>query len=287
MARAAAVRKPQKKKVPPKARVKVKPLKLETRKLSVDRRRGGKVSVLVQKKPLVPVAVTPAAPPARPIKLTGTPQEVSRAFFETHNLQPLSAALPPLVATEEFLNRAKGEGFDRVFVFPPVKVQRAALDVMLWQLLRAPSSALEPSQQYSAPWIFDVRELATGDAHGRPEGPYALAIADGQYPEDTRDRKSAQLEARFQALGQSSLTVFEYVVLQRLFAEEFQDHRFDQNGEAHGHPSGWQWLLDTRSSKGSLHAFWNPAKRRVEVGAVPPANFNTRRGAHPTLVKPL
>lgn len=284
MARAAAAKK---KKTPAKSRVKVKPLKLETRKVSMERRRGGKVSVLVQKRPEVPVPPQPVAPPARPVKLTGTAQEISRAFFDAHNLQVLSAALPALVTVEDFAARARTEGFARTFVFPAVKAQRAALDTMLWQLLRAPSTALEASQQYSAPWIFDVRELMTGEAHGRPEGPYALAISDAAFPDDTRDRKAAQLEARFQALGQSSLTVFEYMVFQRLFAEEFQDHRFDQYLEAHGHPTGWQWLLDTRSARGALHAFWNPAKRRVEIGAVPPANFNVRRGAHPTLVKPL
>src|SRR5581483_10826626 len=169
MARAAAVRKPQKKKDASKARVKVKPLKLETRKVSMERRRGGKVSVLVQKKPEVPVVETPAAPPARPIKLIGTPQEVSRAFYDAHNLHVLASALPPLVALDEFVSRAKSEGFGRVFLFPPVNVQRKAFDVMLWQLLRAPSAALEPSQQYGAPWIFDLRELAADEVHARPD----------------------------------------------------------------------------------------------------------------------
>src|SRR4051794_19428550 len=107
MARAAAAKK---KKMPAKSRVKVKPLKLETRKVSIDRRRGGKVSVLVQKRPEVPVAPVPVAPPARPVKLMGTPQEISRAFFDAHHLQALSAALPAMVTVEDFAARARAEG---------------------------------------------------------------------------------------------------------------------------------------------------------------------------------
>lgn len=275
---------PKKSKPAPKTKVKVK---VPTRKLSVERRRGGSVSVVVQQKLEVAAPPKPPAPVARPVKLTGTPLEISKQFFETHQLPALAAALPASVMIDDFAPRARTEGFDRVFIFPPVKVQRAATDQMVMQLVRVPSVALAPSQQYSLPWLFDLRELAIGEVRGRPEGSYALAIADGPLPDDTRDRKAAQLETRFQALGQSSLTVFEYMVLQRLFAEERQDHRFDQNEEAHGHPTGWQWLLDQRSTRGAIHVSWNIVRRRVEIEASPPGHFNAKRGAHPTLIKPV
>jgi hypothetical protein len=287
MARAAAAKK---RKAAPK-KVKGVKVKVPTRKVSLTRRRGGKVQknveVVVQTKLAVPAAPKPAAPPARPIKLEGAPLDVSRRFFELHGLPALAQALPPVAMIDELVPRARAEGFTRVFVFPKVAAQRAHAELMVMQLLRAPSAALEPSQQYGMPWLFDLREIAAGEVRGRPEGAYALAIADGPFPDDTRDRKASQLETRFQALGQSSLTVFEYMVLQRLFAEERQDHRFDQLDEAHGFGSGWQWLLDSKSDRGSLHAMWNAAKRRVEIGTTPPGNFNARRGAHPTLVKAL
>jgi hypothetical protein len=285
MARAALAKKTSRKPSPKGKKLKAK-VKVPSRKVSVDRRRGGKVSVLVQTRLQV---AQPKAPPVvtRPIKLVGTALEQSRAFFDAHQLQVLSAALPLQPFVDEFVQRARNEGFHRVLVFPPVKVQRTAAEAMVAQLLRAPSPALAPSQQYSQPWLFDLRELALGEVHGRPEGPYAQAISDGPFPDDTRDRKAMQLEGRFQALSQSSLTVFEYMVWQRVFAEEHQDHRFDQYVEAHGHPTGWQWILDSRTPRGSIHAYWNAAKRRVEVGACAPANFNAKRGAHPTLIKPL
>lgn len=283
MARAAVAKKSKGKSASKKKGVKVK---VPTRKVSLDRRRGGKVEVLVQTK-LAVVPPKPSAPPARPIKLEGTALEVSRQFFEQHGLPQLAQALPPAVMIDELIGRARAEGFNRVLVFPPVRVQRAATDALVTQLLKAPSAALDATQQYGMPWIYDVRELSSGDIRGRPEGAYALAISDGAFPEDTRERKSSQLETRFQALGQCSLTVYEYMVLQRLFAEERQDHRFDQCVEAHGFPTGWQWLLDSRSQRGSLHASWNPTKRRVEIGTTPPGNFNSKRGAHPTLIKAL
>jgi len=284
MAKAAAVKK--KKKAAPKG-VKVK---VPTRKVSVTRRAAGKqkkVEVVVQTKLAVAPPPKPSAPPARPVKLEGAPLEVSRRFFELHGLAAMALALPPVAMIDELVPRARGEGFNRVLVFPSVKVQRANAELMIVQLLRAPSGALEASQQYGLPWLFDLREIVAGEVRQRPEGPYALAISDSPFPDDTRDRKSVQLEQRFQALGQCSLTVFEYMVLQRLFAEERQDHRFDQLDDAHGFPSGWQWLLDSKSTRGALHACWNAVKRRVEIGTTPPANFNIKRGAHPTLIKAL
>lgn len=285
MARAAVLKKKSKSasKKPISKGVKVK---VPTRKVSLEGRRGGKVQVLIETK-LAVAPVKPPAPPARPIKLEGTPLEVSRKFFETHGMPYLAQALPQVVLLDELLVRANAEGFNRVFIFPPVKQQRAHTDAMVNQLLRAPSPALDASQQYGMPWLFDVRDVSTGEVRGRPEGAYALAISDGAYPDDTRDRKSSQLETRFQALSQCSLTVFEYMVLQRLFAEERQDHRFHQHVDAHGFPSGWQWLLDSKSPRGALHAGWNAVKRRVEISTTPPGNFNAKRGAHPTLIKAL
>ncbi|MBL8956102.1 MAG: hypothetical protein JNK82_35340 [Myxococcaceae bacterium] len=277
----------KKKKAPAKKVVKVK---VPTRRVSVTRRTSGKekkVDVVVQTKLAVAPPPKPAAPPARPIKLEGAPLEVSRRFYETHGLNALAQALPPVVMIDELVSRARADGFHRVLVFPPPKVQKANAEVMIVQLLRAPSPALEASQQYGMPWLFDLREIVAGDVRGRPDGPYALAIADGAFPDDTRDRKSPQLEQRFQALSQCSLTVFEYMVLQRLFAEERQDHRFDQLDDAHGFPSGWQWLLDSKSTRGAMHAGWNAQKRRVEIGTSPMAYFHAKRGAHPTLVKAL
>jgi hypothetical protein len=283
MARASAAKKAVTKKSSSKKTPKVK---IPSRKVSVERRSGKAMSVVVQTKLAVPVAA-PVAPPARPIKLEGSPLEVSRKFFETHRLPTLAAGLPQVAMIDELVPRARAEGFERVLVFPPVRVQRAAWETMVLELIRRPSTALEASQQYSMPWLYDFAELAVAEVRGRPEGAYALAIADGPFPDDTRDRKASQLETRFQALGQCSLTVFEYMVLQRLFAEERQDHRFDQQVDAHGHPTGWQWLLDSKSAHGALHAGWNVAKRRVEIQTTPAGNFNAKRGAHPTLVKPL
>ena len=77
------------------------------------------------------------------------------------------------------------------------------------------------------------------------------------------------------------------MVWQRLFAEERQDHRFDQQEIAHGHPPGWQWLLDTRVERGAVHASWNEDKRRVEVGLINPGNFSSKRGVHFTDVKAI
>jgi hypothetical protein len=259
------------------------PVRVKSRKVTVDRRRGGQVSVVVSTRPKVEAAPEVVR---KPIKLEGPPLEVSRAFFATHQLQPLALGLPPFVSDEQ-VAMMRNEGFNRVLVFPPVRTQRLMFDAMVLQLLRMPSAALVATEQYGAPWLFDQRELANAEVRGRPEGAYLLAIDDGPYPEDTRDRKAGQLEGRFQALSQNCLTVYEYLVLQRLLAEERQDHRFDQSIDAHGFPSGWQYLLDTRSNRGAIHARWNEQKRRVEIEASPLGHFSAKRGAHPTLIRPL
>ncbi|MBK7857472.1 MAG: hypothetical protein IPJ65_02380 [Archangiaceae bacterium] len=293
MAKAAAVKKKgsSSAKTSAAAKKRAPKVKVPTRKVSLERRGAGgkvsKVSVVVQKRLEVPAPPKPAPPPARPIKLEGSPLEVSRRFYETHQLQPLAAALPPVAMLDELVPRATTEGFNRVLLFPALKVQRAHAEAMVWQLLRAPSAALDPTEQYGMPWLYDLQELLKGEVRNRPEGAYALALSDAPFPDDTRDRKSSQLETRFQALGQCSLTVFEYMVVQRLLAEERQDHRFDQAVDAHGFPSGWQWLLDSKSARGSLHASWSAVKRRIEIGTTPASNFNSKRGAHPTLLKAL
>src|SRR5437762_692416 len=122
MAKAAVAKKKTKSaSAPAKKAVKGVKVKVPTRKVSLERRRGGgKVDVVVQTK-LAVAPAKPSAPPARPIKLEGTPLEVSRKFFETHGLPTLAQALPPVVMIDELMTRARAEGFERVFVFPAVK----------------------------------------------------------------------------------------------------------------------------------------------------------------------
>src|SRR5256885_2299050 len=119
------------------------PARVKSRKVTVDRRRGGQVSVVVQTRPRVEAAPEVVR---KPIKLEGTPQEVSRAFFDTHQLQPLALALPPFVSDEQ-VAMLRNEGFGRVLVFPPLRTQRLMFDAMVLQLLRMPSAALMSSQQ--------------------------------------------------------------------------------------------------------------------------------------------
>lgn len=260
--------------------------KVPERQVTVKARRGT-VSVGVDTKPALAVVAAPPRPPALPVKLSGSPLEQSRAFFLAHRLPMLAQALPSFVDSAAFEQQAQAAGLTRVLVFPPLEAQRAALDSLVQQLLAVPSPALSSSQQYSWPWLFDVRELLASTTHARPTGAYVQAIAGAPYPDDTRNRKASQLDGRLAALGFTSLTFFEYAVWQRLFAEEHQDHRFDQANADHGLPPGWQWLLDSRTARGAMHASWNDAKRRIEIGLAPASHFDARRGAHLTLVHPL
>src|SRR5262245_8990962 len=85
MARAAAVKGKKGATKKPKG-VKVK---VPTRKVSVTQRAAGKErkhEVVVETKLEVAPPPKPSAPPARPLKLEGTPLEVSRRFYEVHGL---------------------------------------------------------------------------------------------------------------------------------------------------------------------------------------------------------
>jgi len=47
------------------------------------------------------------------------------------------------------------------------------------------------------------------------------------------------------------------------------------------------WLLDSRVPKGVVMGYWNPAKKRVEIGWCKANNKNERRGSHPTVIVPV
>lgn len=216
----------------------------------------------------------------------------SRMFFAGHGLGALAGGIP---SAGEFppeagaaIAEAHSIGLDDVFVFPPVSLQRNSLDHLVHRLATTTSDRLSGEQQYGQPWLYQPEALKSFEVRGRPGGAYAMCLCSGPFPVATGGRDADELREWFDQRGCASLTVYEYLVLQRLKAEQHGDHRFDLNSKEPG--AQWHWLLDMSQGEGKDARYpmggWNPKMRRIELGYCGPRDADPRKGAHATRIVP-
>lgn len=241
-----------------------------------------------------------AKPALEPVPDARTPDlasaiQRSRLFFASHNLGHLASAIPTAGAFDEGARTQLADaalvGLDDLVVFPPVSLQQESFLQLVRQLAHAPASGLESDQQYGEPWVLQPDQMKQFSVRARPRGAYALAVSSGAFDPETANRSGAQLDTLLEQWQVCSLTVMEYLVLQRMRAETHNDHRFDLNpvSSSGGADGGqWQWLLDSREGEGSktryAMASWNPKLRRVEIGICPSESASPRKGTHATRV---
>lgn len=214
----------------------------------------------------------------------------SRDFFKAHNLDQLAAALPEKIEKEkindEIVEAAEAAGLTTGFVFPPYSALQEQTEKMVSELAESKSDSLSDEHQYASPWIQDLTELTNCVARERGDRPYVLLYSPEFYPNETRNLTADQLDKMFAEKNWTGLAAHEYLVLQRIASEANGDHSFDDYVSDTAR-SQWMWLLDSRVPKGVMMGYWNPAKKRVEIGWCKANNKNEKRGSHPTVVLPL
>lgn len=195
----------------------------------------------------------------------------SAAAFDRHGVAFAfpSGARPHQPAA---LESAIADGYTDALLMPPATWQQAHRG----QLIRA----FAGGDDATAPYV----EVGDVVPQGRPaDGSYVLLLRPD--PRSDADLRGLTAPALRKALGDAScLTVEEYLVVQRLMAERFGDHRFDDYS---GDPSGWMWLADSTDGTVTAMGYWNGAKRRVEVTACKTGSKNPRKGARRCRVVPL
>ena len=217
----------------------------------------------------------------------GAVLDTSRAFYREHGLAawadalPDAAQLPPDLGGR--LRLAAERGFTEGVAFPAPSVQAASLPGLIEAMAARTAPGVPQEEQYAEPYASALDGM---QPRNRPDGPYILLYSAGPFPPETRNKSIPQLDRLFAERGWDALTVPEYLVLQRLALLRNGDHSFDlYTGDSER--SQWMWLLDTRLPGGCVQGYWNPGKRRVELGACKAGSKNERRGAHPTLVVPM
>jgi hypothetical protein len=235
----------------------------------------------------------PIAPPSgqRDVDLATAIQK-SRMFFAGHGLGALAGAIPSAgefgPAANPAIEEAHSIGLDDVFVFPPVALQRDSLDHLVHRMATTNSDRLSGDQQYGQPWLYQPETLKSFEVHGRPGGAYALCFYSGPFPASTGGKNAGELRDWLDRRQCASLTVYEYLVLQRLRAEQHGDHRFDLNSKDAG--AQWHWLLDMKLGDGNDAKYpmagWNSKMRRIELGWCGPRDPSAGKGTPATRVIP-
>src|SRR3989338_7756780 len=81
----------------------------------------------------------------------------------------------------------------------------------------------------------------------------------------------------------NGLTLDDHLILQRMFAKLFKDHRFDGYSKT-SEQSQCGFLLDARVPRGVAVAYWNPESRRVSGGWRGTGSSDPLLGARPAVV---
>lgn len=224
-----------------------------------------------------------------PTTTAATPDTVlenSRNFFDRNDLQELAEALPESMqlddAAQAALEAASEHGFEPFFVFPAVSDQQFAWEELLDRLGTQPSDKLIGEQQYGeAPWVHNADAWSNAETSGRPDGAYLMLFREGPMPRETLDLTAARVEKLFASQETQGLSITEYLVLQRIFAERHGDHGFDD------YATGWQWLPSTKVDGKCAMAHWHAKPRRLNLGDCSGSSRNKKKGAYPCVIVPL
>lgn len=213
--------------------------------------------------------------------------ESSRSYLVTAGFAELAQSLPETASPESRDTAEQGiaAGLTFGFVFPGAGAQTEQLPQLL-TLAESPEPALGERDQYQAPYAPSDDDLAAAEIHNRPERAYLLLISPEGYPAETRGKTAPQLRKYLKSTDRTSLSAPEYLILQRLFAGLYGDHRFDNYGSG-VEDSQWMWLPDSTCGDKTFMAYWNGGKSRVELALCRTGSKNPRKGAHPTLVVPV
>jgi len=218
----------------------------------------------------------------------------SRRFYKDHNLNAWAKAIPrapvPARDVEELLEHANQHGFSGGFAFPSFQMQMQSFDQLVDACARQPSPLLPDNQQYRTPFLADNwSRVATGtvlqrdhDLGERTTGSYVLLFTTAPLT-NCWGKTGKQIAEQFQARAWRGLTVYEYLVLQRVSAEIFTDHRFFAEPED---PSGhWLWLIDSINQTDCSVALGNA--RGINVQATGINNRESKRAAVAAIIVPL
>lgn len=218
----------------------------------------------------------------------------SRRFYRDRGLLDWARAVPrcpmPAGDVEPTLAQAQRAGFDEAFAFPPHDLQMATLDRLVDACARRPSARLPDNVQYRDPFLADDwtstpngRVLQRADDLGvRRDGPYVLLLSTRPLA-NCWGKTGKQIGEQFDAKSWRGLTAPEYLVLQRVFAERYGDHRFlsaPEDPEAH-----WLWLIDTMTETSCTVAYGSA--RGINLQATNVNNRESKRAALAGVLVPL
>jgi hypothetical protein len=219
----------------------------------------------------------------------------SRIFYRDHHLQAWRAALPKKACVdqqEKILAQVANCGFTHGFAFPPFALQMAAMDELIEETVRKQAPSLPDNQQYSSDLVLSdtwSKEAngkilqRTDDLSQRQDGPYFLLFSTKPVV-SAWGRTGKQIEELFRGKDWQGLTVPEYLVLQRYFAEKYGDHRFHEEADDTD-PKHWLWLIDSMTETACTVVLGKA--RGLNLQGCPVGNRDSRRGAIAGRVVPM
>lgn len=218
----------------------------------------------------------------------------SRRFLADHGLRDWAMAIPrqpaPARDVENLLEQAQRSGFHEGFAFPPFALQWATFDRLVDGCARQPTPQLPDNQQYREPFLADNwtrvangKVLQRTDELGeRTAAPYVLLLG-GRPLTNCWGKTGKQIGEQFHAKSWHGLTVPEYLVVQRVLAERFGDHRFFADPED---PTGhWLWLIDSMTADECAVAFGSG--RGINIQATSVNNRESKRAGVAGVIVPL
>ena len=209
---------------------------------------------------------------------SGSIMAASAALLRTLGLGNLANEVPEVNPDSD-----PGDGFTFRFGFPPLTVQTAAAESLVSKTAAAPLDELPEDQQYGEPYAPSADDFQRMEHSNRPDGAYLLHLRPEGVAPETRGLTAPSVRKALASWAGTSLTALEYLVVQRVFATAYGDHRFDYYGSAVD-DTQWMWLPDSKLGDKTFMAYWNPKQSRVELTACRTGSKNPRKGAHPTRI---
>lgn len=213
-------------------------------------------------------------------------RQLSGKFYQEHDLQEFADNLPERIRlspeSRERIKWALIKGFDRALLLPPAEVQGGLIDDLIEQTATKEYTGLSGGGQYREADInFDAAQT---QPQNRPPKAYLLLYQSSEVPLETKDKTPDELKELFKQKKWNSLTVSEYLILQRRELEERQKHSFDTYDKEES-KSQWSWLLDSPVQPDRIaNACWEPTDKQVVVNHGRADFALILCGARPTVV---